>query len=132
MDSIGSAFYTNIQYDWKFKSLTNSTRTFPLESVRIRWNRWSPSDRHSTPMSNMGDKSLTFKVPLASKSFVIVPLWGYNTQNRFPFISFDERMIMFSLIQYCLLSLFTNLNSKFLFSTTFAPNYFLVNQKQKS
>ena len=39
-DSIGSAYYTNIQYDWNFiKSLTNSTRTFPLESVGIRWNQ---------------------------------------------------------------------------------------------
>ena len=39
------------------KSPTNSTRTFPLESVHIRWNRWIPSDRVSTSISNISVNS---------------------------------------------------------------------------
>ena len=36
------------------KCLTTRTCKFPSESFRVRWIRWIPSDRFSTPTSNMG------------------------------------------------------------------------------
>ena len=36
-----------------FKSPTNRKWTFPLESLRVQWIRWTPSERLSTPSSNM-------------------------------------------------------------------------------
>ena len=54
-DSIGTTFYPLILYQWNFsKSLTKRKWTFLLESIRVQWIRWSPSERLSTPSSNMG------------------------------------------------------------------------------
>ena len=55
MDSIGTTFHPLIQHGWNFffKSLTNRKWTFPLESFRVQWIRWTPSERLSTPSSNM-------------------------------------------------------------------------------
>ena len=54
MDSIGTTFYPLIQHEWNFsKSLTNRKGTFPSESIGFQWIRWTPSERLSTPSSNM-------------------------------------------------------------------------------
>ena len=54
MDSIGTTFYPLIQHEWNFsKFLTNRKWTFPSESTRVQWIRWTPSERLSTPLSNM-------------------------------------------------------------------------------
>ena len=37
------------------KSLTNRKYAFPVESIRIRWIRWTPSERLSTPTYNMNE-----------------------------------------------------------------------------
>ena len=44
------------------KSLTNRKYTFPMESIRVQWIQWTPSERLSTPSYNMSgnfSKSLT-------------------------------------------------------------------------
>ena len=44
------------------KSLTNRKYSFPVESIRVQWIRWTPSERLSTPTYNMSAnyyKSLT-------------------------------------------------------------------------
>ena len=52
--SIWTPFYPLIQHVWNFpKSLTNKKYTFPSESIRFQWIRWTPSERLSTPLSNM-------------------------------------------------------------------------------
>ena len=54
MDSIGTTFYPLVQHEKNFsKSLTNRKCTFPSESIRVQWIRWTPSERLSTPSSNM-------------------------------------------------------------------------------
>ena len=54
MDSIGTTFYPLIQHERNFsKSLTNRKWTFPSESIRVQWIRWTPLERLSTPSSNM-------------------------------------------------------------------------------
>ena len=54
MDSIGTTFHPLIQHERNFsKSLTNRKWTFPSESIRVQWIRWTPSERLSTPSSNM-------------------------------------------------------------------------------
>ena len=55
VDSIGTTFHPLIQHGWNFffKSLTNRKWTFPLESFRVQWIRCTPSERLSTPSSNM-------------------------------------------------------------------------------
>ena len=54
MDSIGTTFDPLIQHERNFsKSLTNRKWTFPSESIRVQWIRWTPSERLSTPSSNM-------------------------------------------------------------------------------
>ena len=54
MDSIGTTFHPLIQHERNFsKSLTNRKWTFPSESIRFQWIRWTPSERLSTPSSNM-------------------------------------------------------------------------------
>ena len=51
MDSIGTTFYPLIQHELDFsKSLTNRKSTFPSESIRFQWIRWTPSERLSTPL----------------------------------------------------------------------------------
>ena len=35
------------------KSLTNRKYSFPVESIRVQWIRWTPSERLSTPTYNM-------------------------------------------------------------------------------
>ena len=56
-------FEPPLRQEWKFsKSLTNRKFTFPMESIRVRWIRWTPSERLSTPSYNMRgnfSKSLT-------------------------------------------------------------------------
>ena len=50
MDSIERTFHPLIQHEWDFsKSLTNRNWTFPSESIRVQWIRWTPSERLSTP-----------------------------------------------------------------------------------
>ena len=52
MDSIGTTFHPLIQHKWNFStSLTNRKWTFPSESIRFQWIRWTPSERLSTPSS---------------------------------------------------------------------------------
>ena len=41
------------------KFLTNRKWTFPSESIRVQWIRWTPSERLSTPSSNMSGISLS-------------------------------------------------------------------------
>ena len=54
MDSSGTTFYPLIRHEWNLsKSLTNRKRTFLLESTHFQWIRWTPSERLSTPSSNM-------------------------------------------------------------------------------
>ena len=56
-------FQPPLQHELKFfKSLTNRKYTFPMESIRVQWIQWTPSDRLSTPSYNMSgnfSKSLT-------------------------------------------------------------------------
>ena len=63
MDSIGTTFNPLYNKSRNFsKSLTNRKFTFPMESIRVRWIRWTPSERLSTPSYNMRgnfSKSLT-------------------------------------------------------------------------
>ena len=54
MDSIGTPFHPLIQQEWNFLSLSRIEKcTFPSESIRFQWIRWTPSERLSTPSSNM-------------------------------------------------------------------------------
>ena len=54
MDSIGTPFHPLIQQEWNFLSLSRIEKwTFPSESIRVQWIRWTPSERLSTPSSNM-------------------------------------------------------------------------------
>ena len=55
MDSIGTTFYPLIQHERNFSlSLSRIEKcTFPSESIRFQWIRWTPSERLSTPSSNM-------------------------------------------------------------------------------
>ena len=54
MDSIGTAFHPLIQQEWNFLNLSRIDKcTFPSESIRFQWIRWTPSERLSTPSSNM-------------------------------------------------------------------------------
>ena len=56
MDSIRTTFHPLIQHERNFsKSLTNRKWTFPSESIRVQWIRWTPSERLSTPSSNMSE-----------------------------------------------------------------------------
>ena len=56
IDSIGAAFYTLIQHGRNCsKYLTNRTWTFPSESVRVQRIRRIPSERFSTPSSNISE-----------------------------------------------------------------------------
>ena len=49
-----TTFHPLIQHGWIFfKSLTNREWTFPLESFRVQWIRWTPSERLFNPSSNM-------------------------------------------------------------------------------
>ena len=42
MDSIGTTFYPLIQHEWNLiKSLTNGKWSFPSESIRVQWIRWT-------------------------------------------------------------------------------------------
>ena len=55
MDSIGTTFHPLIQHEWNFsKSLANGKWTFPSESIRFQWIRWTPSEWLPTPSSDMG------------------------------------------------------------------------------
>ena len=50
MDSIGTTFHPLIQQEWNFLSLSQIEKcTFPSESIRFQWIRWTPSERLSTP-----------------------------------------------------------------------------------
>ena len=54
MDSIGTTFHPLIQHERNLiKSLTNRKWSFPSESIRVQWIRRTPSERLSTPSSNM-------------------------------------------------------------------------------
>ena len=54
MDSIGTPFHPLIQQEWNFLRLSRIEKcTFPSESIRFQWIRWTPSERLSTPSSNM-------------------------------------------------------------------------------
>ena len=51
MDSIGTPFHPLIQQEWNFLSLSRIEKcTFPSESIRFQWIRWTPSERLSTPL----------------------------------------------------------------------------------
>ena len=56
MDSIGTAFHPLIQQEWNFLNLSRIDKcTFPSESIRFQRIRWTPSERLSTPSSNMSE-----------------------------------------------------------------------------
>ena len=53
-DSIGTAFHPLIQQEWNFLNLSRIDKcAFPSESIRVQWIRWTPSERLSTPSSNI-------------------------------------------------------------------------------
>ena len=55
MDSTGTAFHPLIQQEWNFLNLSRIDKcSFPSESIRFQWIRWTPSERLSTLSSNMG------------------------------------------------------------------------------
>ena len=50
MASIGTPFHPLIQQEWNFLSLSRIEKcTFPSESIRFQWIRWTRSERLSTP-----------------------------------------------------------------------------------